>query len=78
MWSVDLTQFMPVTHQQNTMHATTTAPHETLAAPEGGAGVRYVNPDLHLFGVAQARTKTTKLSSKEEPTYKLRKLMKLI
>ena len=50
----------------------------TQSAPDAAAGVRYVNPDLQQFGTSHTNTKAMRLGSKDEPTYKLRKLMKLI
>jgi hypothetical protein len=74
---IDLAQFFPATPLQPP--AAPPPPDQlTQPAPDAAAGVRYVNMDLHQFGTPHPNTKAMKLSSKDEPTYKLRKLMKLI
>ena len=72
---VDFAEFFPATP----LPAAPPPPDQlTQPAPDAGAGVRYVNMDLHQFGTPHTNTKAMRLGSKDEPTYKLRKLMKLI
>ena len=75
---INFAEFFPATPLQPPAALPPPPDQLTQSAPDAAAGVRYVNMDLHQFGTPHTNTKAMRLGSKDEPTYKLRKLMKLI